>query len=156
MMRAVVVADSGPAAARLSEAVDAHRAVEIVRCAQGSDSLEALLRAHEPDLVFIDAHWPALALARVAEARRAAPGAAVFVLAAWPAADWLADALRTGAAAVLPSDVDPRTLHRVIDEVRAAPARLPTGFPVPATSIACAPAGAARTRGTLDPRDASA
>jgi DNA-binding NarL/FixJ family response regulator len=125
MIRAVVVADSGRALARMTEAVEAQDAVEIARYAHGRGSIEALLRALKPDLVFIDVRWPALALARVVEGRRGAPDAAVVVLAAWPKADWLADALRLGAAAVLPANVEPRTLHQVIEEVRAAPLHKP-------------------------------
>jgi DNA-binding NarL/FixJ family response regulator len=62
-------------------------------------------------------HWREDALARLAEARAAAPATAVVVLAAEQDAAWLADALRAGAAAVLPGGVDAATLELVLREV---------------------------------------
>jgi DNA-binding NarL/FixJ family response regulator len=118
MTRAIVVADSGPAMAALTQALRRMPDVEIVRYASGRNSIGPLVRGSLPDLVLIDEmRWRADALARLAEARAAAPAAAVVVLAAEQDAVWLADALRAGAAAVLPGGVDAATLELVLREV---------------------------------------
>jgi DNA-binding NarL/FixJ family response regulator len=118
MTRAMVVADSGPAMAALTQSLRRMPDLEIVRYASGRNSIGPLVRASAPDLVLIDEmHWLQDALARLAEAREAAPGAAVVVLAAEQDAAWLADALRAGAAAVLPGGVDAATLELVLREV---------------------------------------
>lgn len=118
MTRALIVADSGPAMAALTQALRRMPDLEIVRYASGRNTIGPIARASHLDLVLIDEmHWPDDALARVAEARRDAPDAAVVVLAAEPDAGWLADALRAGAAAVLPASIDPATLELVLREV---------------------------------------
>jgi DNA-binding NarL/FixJ family response regulator len=118
MTRALIVADSGPAMAELTQALRRMPEVEIVRYASGRNSITLIARASAPDLVLIDEmHWRDDVLARIAEARREAPGAAIVVLAADPDTGWLADALRAGAAAVLPGAVDPATLELVLREV---------------------------------------
>jgi two-component system, NarL family, response regulator DesR len=122
MIRTIVIADTGAAMARVTDSLNEAGNVELVRYAGGRCHVDALVRAHRPDLVIIaEVRRPCLALARIAEARRAAPGCAVIVLAAWSKAGWLAEALRVGAAAVLPADVSARTLHLVIGEVLDAP-----------------------------------
>jgi DNA-binding NarL/FixJ family response regulator len=123
MTRALVVADSGPAMASLTGALRRMPDLEIARYASGGSSIAAIVRATGPDLVLIDElHWREHALARIAEARRVAPAAAVVVLAAEPDAGWLADALRAGAAAVVPGPVGAATLELVLREVlQAAP-----------------------------------
>lgn len=120
MTRALIVADSGPAMAELTQALRRIPEVEIVRYASGRNSITLIARASAPDLVLIDEMgWRDDALARLAEARREAPGAAIVVLAAEPDAGWLADALRAGAAAVLPGAHDAATLELVLREVLA-------------------------------------
>jgi two-component system response regulator DesR len=121
MIRTIVIADTGAAMARVTDSLNEGGNVELVRYAGGRCHVDALVRTHMPDLVIIDEVRPCLALARIADARRAAPGCAVIVLAAWSTAGWLAEALRVGAAAVLPADVSARTLHMVIGEVLDAP-----------------------------------
>jgi DNA-binding NarL/FixJ family response regulator len=118
MTRTIIVADSGPAMAALTRALRRMPDLDIVRYASGRSTIGPLVRASAPELVLIDEmHWRADALARLAEARLAAPDAAVVVLAAEPDESWLADALRAGAAAVLPPSVDPATLELVLREV---------------------------------------
>jgi DNA-binding NarL/FixJ family response regulator len=70
------------------------------------------------------------ALERLAEIRRSAPAAKVVLLSSRTDADWLADALRAHASAVLPGAVDPQTLGAVLREVIAEP-RLAAVLPVP-------------------------
>lgn len=128
MTAVVVVADSGPQHAALTEAVGAVAGASIVRHVSGRTALDRALATIEPDLVVIgDLRAPAHAMARLAEARRAAPRAKIVVAGSGPGATWLADALRAGAAAVVPGPVEPRTLAIVLREVSAAepPARRP-------------------------------
>jgi DNA-binding NarL/FixJ family response regulator len=118
MTRALIVADSGPAMAALTQSLRRMPDLDIVRYASGRSSIGRIVRASAPDLVLIDQmHWRDAALARLAETRREAPAAAVVVLAAEHDAAWLADALRAGAAAVLPGGVDGATLELVLREV---------------------------------------
>ena len=118
MIRVVVVADSGAVFASLTAAVGTVPGAYIVRHASSSAPLDRVLGTLEVDLVVIgDLLSPDDALARLAETRREAPAAAVVVLAAEHDAAWLADALRAGAAAVLPGGVDGATLELVLREV---------------------------------------
>jgi DNA-binding NarL/FixJ family response regulator len=119
-MRAVVIADSGPVLASVTRALVELGGVDIVRHASGRNRVGALVRGFAPDLVLIDEmHWPPLALARVREVRAAAPAASVVVLAEQLEGRWLADALRLGAAAVMPASADPDTFRQVLSEVLA-------------------------------------
>ncbi|HYM58051.1 MAG TPA: hypothetical protein VES79_08810 [Solirubrobacteraceae bacterium] len=152
MIRTIVIADTGAAMAQVTELLNEGGNVELVRYAGGRCDVEALVRAHRPDLVIIDEVRPRLALARIAEARRAAPGCAVIALAAWSTAGWLAEALRVGAAAVLPADVSAGTLHVVIGEVLDAPepevATVHELHPHVPKVIATSPLGSATTEGS--------
>lgn len=116
-MRALVIADSGPAMADLTRAVVALGGMQL-RHANGRTHVTALVRGFAPELVLIDEmHWAPRALARVAEVRRAAPDAAIVVLAEQLEGAWLAEALRMGAAAVMPSGSDEETFRQVLGEV---------------------------------------
>jgi DNA-binding NarL/FixJ family response regulator len=120
MTRVVVVADSGPVLANLTAAVGTVPGAYIIRHGSSSAPLDRLVAPLAPDLVVIgDLLAPDRALARLAEVRRAAPAAKVVVLSCAPEADWLADALRAHASAVLPGNVEPRTLGVVLREVLA-------------------------------------
>jgi DNA-binding NarL/FixJ family response regulator len=119
-MRAIVIADSGTVLASVTRALVEIDGIEIVRHASGRTRVGALVRGFAPDLVLIDEmRWPPLALARVREVRRAAPAASVVVLAEQLEGSWLADALRLGAAAVMPASADPDTFRQVLSEVLA-------------------------------------
>lgn len=118
MTGVVIIADSGSVLADLTAAVGKVGGAHIVRHASGRARLDRLLPPLAPDLVVIgDLSDPALALARLAEVRRAAPAAKVVVMSAQSEASWLADALRADAAAVLPGCVEPGTLAIVLREV---------------------------------------
>jgi DNA-binding NarL/FixJ family response regulator len=119
-MRAIVIADSGPVLAAVTRTLVEIDGVDIVRHASGRARVDALVRGFEPELVLVDEmHWPPLALARVREVRRAAPRASVVVLAERLEGSWLADALRLGAAAVMPASADGDTFRQVLSEVLA-------------------------------------
>jgi DNA-binding NarL/FixJ family response regulator len=118
MTRVVVVADSGPVLASLTAAVATVPGAYIVRYGSSAGRLDRLVAPLAPDLVVIgDLLFPEHALARLAEVRRAAPAAKVVVLSSRPEADWLADALRARASAVLPGNLEPKTLGLVLREV---------------------------------------
>ena len=117
MIATLVIANSGRAMADLTRTLCGIPDLEIVRYACGRTGVGALVRTTDPDLVLIDdMQSSADALARLAEVRLAAPAAAVVVLAVDTSAGWLADALRGGAAAVLPGSVDAATLGVVLRE----------------------------------------
>lgn len=142
MIRVVVVADSGAVFASLTAAVGTVPGAYIVRHASSSAPLDRVLATLEVDLVLVgDLLFPDDALARLAEARRAAPRAKVVMLSSSPEAPWLGDALRAKASAVLPGQLDPATLGLVLREVLEAGAAVvpfperPTGAR-PATGAA--------------------
>jgi DNA-binding NarL/FixJ family response regulator len=120
MIRVVVVADSGAVFASLTAAVGTVPGAYIVRHASSSAPLDRVVATLKVDLVLIgDLLFPDDALARLAEARSAAPGAKVVMLSSSPEASWLADALRAKASAVLPGQLEPKTLGLVLREVLA-------------------------------------
>jgi DNA-binding NarL/FixJ family response regulator len=122
MTRVVIVADSGPVLANLTAAVGTVPGAYIVRHGSSAAPLDELVAPLAPDLVVIgDLLVPDRALARLAEVRRAAPAAQVVVCSSEPEAEWLADALRAHASAVLPGNLEPHTLGRVLREVIATP-----------------------------------
>ena len=120
MTRAIIIADSGVVLAQLTqELVESHR-VEIVRHVNGRARIGSHVRGFAPTLVLIhDMGSPPLALARVAEVRQAAPAASIVVLAERLESNWLAQALRLGAAAVMPAGGGTETFRRILDEVLA-------------------------------------
>jgi DNA-binding NarL/FixJ family response regulator len=118
VVRAIVIADSGTVLAGLTHAlVESHRA-EIVRHVNGRAHVGSHVHGFAPTLVLIhDMGSPSLALARVAEVREAAPAASIVVLAERLESTWLAQALRLGAAAVMPAGGGSETFRQILDEV---------------------------------------
>ena len=120
MTRVVVVADAASVRADLTAAVAEIDGAVIVRYGSTRAQLDKLVAGVAPDLVVIgDLHVSADALARLAEIRGAAPAAKVVILSSSAEASWLAAALRAHAAAVLPGNLEPRTLAVVLREVLA-------------------------------------
>jgi chemotaxis response regulator CheB len=117
MTRVLVVADSGPMFARLTTAVGTVRGAYIVRHGSSASPLDRLLGALEPDVVLIgDLLAPADAPARIADVRRAAPGALVVALRSKRSPRVLAG----GASAVLPADLEPTALGEALTAILAA------------------------------------
>lgn len=117
MTRVLLVADSGPVMAALTESLWAMRDVVIARHASGRAPVGAVAAPLAPDLAVVDEMaWYGLALARVAEIRAAAPHAVVVVLAHRPLRAFRAQALRAGAHSVLPRDLDPDALGTALRE----------------------------------------
>ena len=143
MTRVIIVADSGAALANLTAAVESVPGTFIARHASTNGPLEGLVSSLAPDLVIIgDLLAPDRALARLAEVRRAAPEAKVVVVSSTPEADWLADALRHEASAVVPGEVEPHTLGLVLSEVLAPSGPVVHRLPLRTGEVGV-PAGAA-------------
>jgi DNA-binding NarL/FixJ family response regulator len=141
MTRVVIVADSGPVLANLTAAVGTVPGAYIVRHGSSAGPLDQLVAPLAPDLVVIgDLLVPDRALARLAEVRRAAPAARVVVCSSEPEAEWLADALRAHASAVLPGNLEPHTLGRVLREVIATPEAVVHQLPERDTDVQAAAA----------------
>jgi DNA-binding NarL/FixJ family response regulator len=118
MTRAVIVANSGAVQAEVTHALLEARNVEIVRHVSGRSDVATIVEGFRPDLVVVDEmHWPPRALSRVAEARQAAPDAAIVVRAESIEGAWLAQALREGASAVIPAQASAATFRQVVAEV---------------------------------------
>jgi len=143
MTRVVIVAGSGPGLANLTTAVATVPGAYVVRHLSGAGPLERLVAALAPDLVILgDLFFPAPALARLAEVRRAAPAAKVVMISSGPEVGWLADALRAHASAILPGNLEPRTLGVVLREVLATSPAIVHRLPL-RTADVDVPAGAA-------------
>jgi DNA-binding NarL/FixJ family response regulator len=122
MISVALVANSGPALDAMTNSLASLSNVNIVRHCHGGTSIGRSLKPFAPDLVLIDEmSWPRLALQRIAEIRLAIPQAKVVVRASRPEADWLADALRAGASAVVPESAGSATLGVVLNEVIEGP-----------------------------------
>lgn len=120
MTRAVIIADSGAVQAEVTQTLLAARDVEIVRHVSGRSDVSAIVEGFRPELVIVDEmHWPPRALTRIAEARRAAPAAAIVVRADRLEGGWLAQALRVGASALIPAQASVDTFRQVLREVLA-------------------------------------
>ena len=118
MISVALIADSGPALEAMTQSLASLPDVEIVRHCHGHARLGAALTRCAPDLVLLDEmHWPPLALQRLSELRALLPGTRVVVRADRADADWLADALRAGASAVVPATAGADTLGLILTEV---------------------------------------
>jgi DNA-binding NarL/FixJ family response regulator len=151
MTRVVVVAESGSVMCRLTAAIGSVPGWYVVRHGSGLAPLDRVVANLEPDLVVIgDPERPADALARLAEVRRAAPGAIVVMLSAKREPSWRADALRAGASAVLSGHAEPETLAIMLPEAIGAQEHRP-----PAPELSCerpARRAASRRRGRASRR----
>jgi len=126
VIRVVVIADSSAALANLTAAVAFVPGAHIVRHGGSAVALDRVVAPLAPHLVLIgDLLAADKALARIAEVHRAAPLAKVVILSSSTEAGWLADALRARASAVLPGNLEARTLGRVLREVLAEGTVLP-------------------------------
>lgn len=131
-MRAIIIADSGSGLASLTQLLTGLDRVELVRHASGRTNVEPQIRGSAPELVLIDDMGvPTLTLARVREVRRAAPDAAIVVMAERMESAWLGQALRLGAAAVMPAGTAQTTFRKVIADVLEPTARKVIDFPRP-------------------------
>jgi DNA-binding NarL/FixJ family response regulator len=118
----VIVADTGAAMRRLSEALSELQDVHIVRHCSGGAPVGATVAATAADVVLLDElRWVGMTLRRVAEIAELSR-ARIILCASQLEAAWLADALRAGASALVPRSADAATLRTVIGEVVLADA----------------------------------
>jgi DNA-binding NarL/FixJ family response regulator len=127
-IRVLVVADSGAAMSGVTASLAQSASVEIIAYANGRAPLDRILAATKPDVVLIDEmRRPGLAAARVAETLAGDPLAVIVGTAQSPDSTWMVEGLRRGASAVIPRDLPPEPLTRVLGEVLAAAALRATG-----------------------------
>jgi DNA-binding NarL/FixJ family response regulator len=118
----VIVADRGAGLSRLSELLNALPDVHIVRHLSGGAPVRAMVAAAAPDVVVLDElRWPGMTVRRISEMSELSR-TRVVVCASHLEAGWIADALRAGAAAVIPRSADAATVRIVIGEVLRADA----------------------------------
>ena len=100
---------------------------QVVVCAEAEDHEHAIRKAmhHQPDLCLVGRDLAGDALAAVRGICRAAPSAAVVVLAEIPDADDLIESVRAGAVGYVPGPLDAERLRRVVQAVRANEAVVP-------------------------------
>lgn len=100
---------------------------EVVVCAEASDPEQAIRAAmrEQPDVVLVGREISGDALAAVRGICRAAPGAAVVVLAQVRDADDLLESVRAGAVGYVPGALDAERLRRIIRAIAANEAVVP-------------------------------
>ena len=117
MIRVLVIGESTPARAGITQSLCRIDDVDIIAHARGRSSVFTLVATLRPDVVFVDElRWASLAVTRVREALQAHPDAVVIGLVEHPDAGWIVEGLRAGATAVVPRDLQPSTLARVLHE----------------------------------------
>jgi DNA-binding NarL/FixJ family response regulator len=117
MIRVLVIADSGTAMASVTHTLWSIAGVDIAGYASGRSSVEAVLRAVDPDVAVVDQMgWSGLVLNRIREIRQVKPDIALLALGE-PEADWTIEGLQAGADAVVPRNLQPATLAVVLREV---------------------------------------
>jgi DNA-binding NarL/FixJ family response regulator len=119
----LLIADQAPMRAGIRMAVDE----ELEVCAEAEDSEQAIRAAkrEQPDLCLVGDGIKGDALAAVRGIARAAPDAAVVLLAEVIDPDQLLDAVRAGAIGYVPGAVDPVRLRRIVRAAAAHEAVIP-------------------------------
>jgi DNA-binding NarL/FixJ family response regulator len=122
MMR-LLIADRAPT--RLGMRVALEREVEICAEAETAEQAIRAAKAEQPDVCLIAWELPGGGAAAVRGAKRAAPGAAVVVLADAVEADAMLEAVRAGAVGYVPGGISVERLRKVLLAVDANEAVLP-------------------------------
>jgi DNA-binding NarL/FixJ family response regulator len=119
----LLIADHAPTRTGIRMALDGK--IEI--CAEAGDAETAIRAAmrEQPDICLVGRDLPGNGLAAVRGICRAAPRAAVVVLAEAQDVDDLLDAVRAGAIGYVPDGLDADRLRRIIDAVAANEAVVP-------------------------------
>jgi DNA-binding NarL/FixJ family response regulator len=122
----LLVADHG--ATRLGIRMALNGEVDI--CAEADDAEQAIRAAkrEQPDVCLVGRDLPGDGLAAVRGVCRAAPQAAVVVLAEVRDVDDLLDAVRAGAIGYVPGGLDPPRLRRIFAAIAANEAVVPRGM----------------------------
>ena len=118
MIGVALVADTGAAMEAMTRSVAGVACASIVRHCHGHSPVTAAMARFAPELVIVDEMGlPRLALQRIAEISETLPRARIVVRTARPDADWLAEAFRAGASAIVPATAGTETLAVVLAEV---------------------------------------
>jgi DNA-binding response OmpR family regulator len=119
--RALVIGDLEEIRSEIVARLRALHEFDGIARADGRTSVEVVARAMRPQYAFVDEmRWPGLALARIAELRRADAGMAIIGLSRHASVPWSVEGLRAGADAVVPRRLSDEMLARVMQEVAAA------------------------------------
>jgi DNA-binding NarL/FixJ family response regulator len=117
-MRVLVIADTRFAAEMIQRALHRDAATQLVGCIDARTSCVEEVVATRPDVVVLDEMaTPAVALARIAEARGAALNAKVVVLAARMEAPWLHEAVDAGADAAICKSLQPAAIAMLVRSI---------------------------------------
>ena len=145
-MLVVIVTDNGFAAEAIRRSFRGTTGVNVAGYVDGRHACGGAITQANPDVVIVDEMtWSANAVARISEARRAAPESKIIALSAESDAPWLADAVRAGADAAIAKTVQPMTLGLLVREIWAGTIRHAFTNRRPAASPA--------SRGNLTPRE---
>jgi DNA-binding NarL/FixJ family response regulator len=119
----LLIADHAPTRLGIRMALDS----EVEICAEAGDTEQAIRAAmtHQPDVCLVGRDLPGDGLAAVRGICRAAPGAAVVVLAEVQDVDDFLDAVRAGAIGYVSVGLDAPSLRKVIDTAAAREAVVP-------------------------------
>ncbi len=119
----LLIADHAPTRIGIRMALDP----DIEICAEADDAKQAIRAAmrEQPDICLVGRDLPGDGVAAVRGICRAAPSAAVVMIAEVPDVDDLLDAVRAGAIGYVPDGLDAERLRRVIRAVAAKEAAVP-------------------------------
>src|SRR5919108_634091 len=110
-MRALVIADSGPAAEAIRARLRHAPACRVLGYADGRKPCGPTLAAAQPDVVLVDEMTDeTVVVARVREARAAVAAAKLVLLTTQMQAAWIGEAPAAGPPAAMPKDVPPMSL----------------------------------------------
>jgi DNA-binding NarL/FixJ family response regulator len=119
-MQLVIVTDNGFAAEAIRRSFRDASGMHVAGYVDGRRNCAAAVEAARPDVVIVDEMtWSSAAVARIAEARSAAPSAKIVALSSQPGAPWVAEAARAGAHAAIAKTVQPGTLALLVREILA-------------------------------------
>jgi DNA-binding NarL/FixJ family response regulator len=117
-MLVVIVTDNGFAAEAIRRSFRDTSGVRVAGYVDGRQACGAAVAEAQPDVVIVDEMtWSSSAVDRIAEVRRAVPGAKIVALTSQPAAAWLNDAIRAGAHASIAKTVQPNLIGPLVREI---------------------------------------
>jgi DNA-binding NarL/FixJ family response regulator len=117
-MLVVIVTDNGFAAEAIRRSFRDTSGVRVAGYVDGRRACGAAVAEAQPDVVIVDEMtWSSSAVDRIAEVRRAVPGAKIVALTSQPAAAWLNDAIRAGAHASIAKTVQPNLIGPLVREI---------------------------------------
>lgn len=120
MTRVVIVTSRSATGDAIRLALRQAGPLQVLGYVNGRVPAEAAMKLAKPDLVLVDdMDLPAAAVARIGEARAAAPQSRIVVLASDLEAEWLADAMDAGADALVCKAMHASSLGCLVREIAA-------------------------------------